>query len=153
MVGNIKLVLTIKLRALVHVESHRSNIVLGDVHLVGSLLVLRRELLSHVGGIVAQSLAVRCLILGQRTAGKVGLVHLHWVHLLSIWPDHVHCGATTAIVWGGTGVRHSSDVSLALKSHTHSHVCTHLVHLLEVDSIHGLEWVHLLVDHVVDANL
>lgn len=64
MVGNIKLVLTIKLRALVHVESHRSNIVLGDVHLVGSLLVLRRELLAHVGGIVAQSLAVRCLILG-----------------------------------------------------------------------------------------
>lgn len=152
MVSNIKLVLSIKLRPLVHVESHGGDVVLRDVHLVGSLFVLGRELLAHVSGVVAH-LAVRGLVLCKRTARKVGLVHLHWVHLLSIWPEHVHSGATTAIIWGGTSVRHTADVSLALKSHTHGHICTHLVHLLEVDSIHGLEGIHLLVDHVIDANL
>lgn len=40
---------------------------------------------------------------------------------------------------------------MALQSHSHG--LAHLVHLLETHAIHGLQWVYLLVDHVVDADL
>ena len=102
--GDVKLVLSIILRPLVHVESHCSNVVLGDIHLVGSLFVLGRELLPHVRDVVVQSLAVCALVLGKRATGKVCLIHLHRVHLLSVRPDHVHGRAAAAVIRSGASV-------------------------------------------------
>ena len=152
-VSNIKLALSFELLSLMHVESHCSDIILRNVHFVRSLLVLRWKLLAHVCPSIVQSLTVHSLVslvLCQRAACKVCLVHLCWVHLLAIWPHHIHRGAASTAIWCSTGIWHSSNEALALQSHAHWHiVANHVASKL----VHCLQWINLLIDHVINANL
>lgn len=144
--SNIKLVLSIILSPLMHVESHSCNVILRNIHIFGSLFVLWGELLPNVWYVIVLSLAIHSLVLSKWATSEISLIHLHWVHLLSVWSNH----SSTAVIWSCTSIGHATNKALALQTHAH---CLHLVHLLEVNTVHGLERIHLLVDHVIDADL
>lgn len=108
------------------------GVVLHPLHLLVLIILL------HLLLVVLHRLIVR-----QRTAVEVRLVHLHWVHLDHV---HVHHGAATA-VWWSSCVRHSAESTLAM--HANAEPRRHRPHLPV--EIHHVQRVarHLLLDHHV----
>lgn len=88
---------------------------------------------------------VHCLILGERAASEVGLIHLHWMRS---WTHHVdqHTLAATA-VRSSSSVRHAANEGLALETHSH------LAHLVEVHLQRVDLAISIVVHHIVDAHL
>ena len=130
-----------------------------------SLFVLRVVLHAlHLVLIVLLVLAVlHGLVVGQRAAIEVRLVHLHWVDLSEVAAAgqnvHVHHRAPTAVRWCAS-VRHASKTALPMDPHpetlthrTHLLVKVHhmqrITHLLLKHNVIGLVVVH----HVVDGHL
>lgn len=149
MMSNIELVLSFILLTLMHIKSHCGHIILRNIHFVWSFFVLGWKLLTNMRSI--QSLSVCSLILCEWRASEICLIHLHW--MLPILTHHVHGGASTTVIWCCSSIWHSTYKALTLQAHTNCHISSHLVHLLKIDPVHGLQWVHLLIDHVIYTNL
>lgn len=135
---------TIKAVVLVHLETHPHLVFIHE--LVGTLLVLGAELLVHGESVIV------VVVLGEGTSGEVRLVHLHWMHSAASSRHHVHHRGATTVIRCCASITHSTDKVLALhNAHLHPHV-VHGHPVVEVEW-HSLQWVNLLIYHVVDADL
>ena len=134
MMSDVELILSFILLTLMHIKSHCGDIILGNVHFVWSFFVLGWKLLTNMRSI--QSLSVCSLILCERRASEICLIHLHW--MLPILTHHIHCRASTTVIWCCSSIWHSTYKALTLQAHANCHISSHLVHLLKIDPVHGL---------------
>lgn len=139
---------TIKAVVLVHLETHSHLVVFID-ELVWTLLVLGAKLLVHGESVII------IVVLGEGTACKIRLVHLHWMHTAASSRHHVHHWGSSTVIRCCSSITHSTDKILTLHNAHRSHLHSHIIHGHPIVKVewHSLQWVNLLIYHVIDADL